>query len=832
MKNILISLFLLLFLSSFSFAGTTHITDCQELPVADQIYILDNNISVNGSCFNITGTNITLQCGGYVIQGNNSGNGINYINKTRLYVMDCTFEYFDIGAYVQSSNISHFQDSVFRYNNIGIFENKSKINTYLRVSSHHNDADGINIYNGYDDIMTQSAFNSNGDHGAYFNNVTYSEFSYSDFTGNYDGMAIISCNHNDFINDTFYYNDNDGFISSAETDDDFINCSFVGNAWTGLEITGGTSGHINTINNAYIYNNSYNGIYQDGYALILNSQISLNDFNGIENVGLNVNITNCSINDNGEYGIYAFNGIGIVKDNFIGNNIAGGLYIDTIFKQGSVYNNKFNNSVNFKDTQSELPSCSQNLHLYTSLTCNTSNIIGGICMGGNAYYNPTGAGKGYSDNATKCEGNSSGICINPIIEHWQCGGYWDYDFTIDAYPLADLMGSSEYINVIITSPLNNTSYGNPSINLNFSFTSSFSNATCLYYLDGWVSNFTVLGILNNNTNYSLPLNFSNGVHNISLACTNDAIYDWAYVVNFTVSPYVHLINFTSPVSGMTYTAQPYITFRVNSSFNSVECLGSVNSYNLYTWPPFMMNNTMLYNRSFAEFQNLTEGNYTVTMNCSNGTYNDWDTKGVFYINFSYINYTGAYLNIINFSSPANDTNYTSQPYVTFKVNTSFSNVSCLGYVNGNNLYLWPPFNLSNNTYYNQSFASFQNFTNGNYNLTMECWKGIMLNSSTRYNFTINLPYNASNEIVNVIEASKLLISTADMIKFILGLICIGFFSYMGFQFAGSAGALICMVVVCIILSLVDPPFIPSWMTILGIIGGVLGIIYTAKNDGV
>jgi alpha-tubulin suppressor-like RCC1 family protein len=64
-------------------------------------YTLTNNVSINGStCFTITDQNVTLDCNGYSIIGNNTLNtwGV-YTDKFNTTVKNCRIEGFDVGIY-------------------------------------------------------------------------------------------------------------------------------------------------------------------------------------------------------------------------------------------------------------------------------------------------------------------------------------------------------------------------------------------------------------------------------------------------------------------------------------------------------------------------------------------------------------------------------------------------------------------------------------------------------------------------------------------------------------------------------------------------------------
>ncbi len=49
------------------------VSDCRELNQTNEVYILQNDVSSTGTCFNITAENITLDCNGYEINYSYAG---------------------------------------------------------------------------------------------------------------------------------------------------------------------------------------------------------------------------------------------------------------------------------------------------------------------------------------------------------------------------------------------------------------------------------------------------------------------------------------------------------------------------------------------------------------------------------------------------------------------------------------------------------------------------------------------------------------------------------------------------------------------------------------
>src|SRR3989344_3256736 len=108
-----------------------NVTVCGVLKFSDTTYILQGDISTNGTCFTVEANNITLDGNGHTIAGDDSQNtiGIEAIDVKNFVVKNVTVGNFDTGIYFDS-DILNAQISIFD------------------VSSTSNVGDGIWIYDG------------------------------------------------------------------------------------------------------------------------------------------------------------------------------------------------------------------------------------------------------------------------------------------------------------------------------------------------------------------------------------------------------------------------------------------------------------------------------------------------------------------------------------------------------------------------------------------------------------------------------------------------------------------------------------------------------------
>jgi len=171
---------------------------------------------------------------------------------------------------------------------------------------------------------------------------------------------------------------------------------------SGIGVSGGS-------NNTIIGNTAGPGSYI-GIILFAGSHDNLITGNNASGNGMGIHFNSCFDNlvsnntvDSNGYGIYLYASTSnTVANNMVRWNSDFGLAPS---ESGTVYNNFLNNSLN------AIPGSSGIWN--TTLDCGTMNIIGGQCIGGNFWAQPDG--NGWSENATECNANSSGICTSPYV---------------------------------------------------------------------------------------------------------------------------------------------------------------------------------------------------------------------------------------------------------------------------------------------------------------------------------------------------------------------------------------------------------------------------------
>lgn len=127
-----------------------NVTVCGILKFSDTTYLLQGDISANGTCFVVQANNITFDGKGHIIAGDDSQNiiGIEAINVKDLVVKNLTVGNFDTGIYFES-NILNAQINIFNVNslsNVGdgiwIYDGSGKHILY-NINSSYNSLNGI-----------------------------------------------------------------------------------------------------------------------------------------------------------------------------------------------------------------------------------------------------------------------------------------------------------------------------------------------------------------------------------------------------------------------------------------------------------------------------------------------------------------------------------------------------------------------------------------------------------------------------------------------------------------------------------------------------------------
>jgi hypothetical protein len=192
-----------------------NISSCQNLSVFNKTYYLTNNVSFNGTCFNIVNSSVTLDCLGNFILGNGSDNGIYvYDGSDNFNIQNCVINDFYTGIYVDGA-VDGGLINITSYDNVrgAFFDTDSKRNTITDSNFSYNSDNGFRLKDHCDDNV-------------FYNNSFL-------FNGLYDFFIGYSSSDGNIIyNNTFR---NKYFIRTESIDLNFWNSSGVGNRWLGFD---------------------------------------------------------------------------------------------------------------------------------------------------------------------------------------------------------------------------------------------------------------------------------------------------------------------------------------------------------------------------------------------------------------------------------------------------------------------------------------------------------------------------------------------------------------------------------------------------------------------
>ncbi|RLI90746.1 MAG: hypothetical protein DRO95_05610, partial [Candidatus Altiarchaeales archaeon] len=230
---------------SDEYSTGNYISNCTDITSPGVYYLTADIINSSQSqCINISANNVTLDCQGHLIDGDdNLGKYGIYINRTSSVIANIT---------IRNCNIEDW--------NIGIFINKANTNTLenLDVSSNFL---GIYISNSNYNNLSNIITDNSSYHGIVLNIANYNNFSNVTSNNNtQDGISILgnsSCNT--FVNVSVQFNSDDGIYMGDSNSNYFFGVISRSNK-NGFWINAAS---LNTIRNSRIESNTQYGISID-----------------------------------------------------------------------------------------------------------------------------------------------------------------------------------------------------------------------------------------------------------------------------------------------------------------------------------------------------------------------------------------------------------------------------------------------------------------------------------------------------------------------------------------------------------------------------------------
>ncbi len=183
-----------------------HLLDCENLTDHNDEYILNQDLTSSGTCFIVEGDNVTLDCDGYSLTGDDTGYGVNATNVKNFTLKDCRIvDYYD-GVYFEGTTISNLINVTSTSNDhYGIYlGGSSNTNNLYNVTSTSNSYSGIVLDSCQYNSVVEGDFHSNTQYGIYVYSSQLNNFTDVDSNSNSQyGIYVQSADSNRFVDTSF-----------------------------------------------------------------------------------------------------------------------------------------------------------------------------------------------------------------------------------------------------------------------------------------------------------------------------------------------------------------------------------------------------------------------------------------------------------------------------------------------------------------------------------------------------------------------------------------------------------------------------------------------------
>ncbi len=365
------------------------ISDCAELNQSGVSYYLTSDItdSSTSNCINITANDITFDCQGHTIDGDDTADtGIRIYKASGTTVKNCTLTDWDTrGVYIYHAD-----------------ENKIE-NIWISSCTD----DGFAIARSKHNTITNITTNNNGDYGFYLG---------------------YSADLNEITNSTANSNNRGFYFADDANNNTLRNCIANSNTGYGGFVMGtmGGGSHNNTFINCTA--NFNDGLSYSAGFFFWGADIG-SDSNIILNSTANSNSYGFEFSDDSDYNI--------IKNSVAENNTNGGIFLDSNFgdpEYNKIYNCLFNNSGTYGNVRIDSIIPNPN---YWNTTKQTGTRIysSGNYIGGNYWTNSTD--NGYSDTCPDTDNN--GFCdqVYDVYNDTWCEPGVNCSSNVDYLPLSD-----------------------------------------------------------------------------------------------------------------------------------------------------------------------------------------------------------------------------------------------------------------------------------------------------------------------------------------------------------------------------------------------------------
>ncbi|MFO7872275.1 MAG: NosD domain-containing protein [Candidatus Undinarchaeales archaeon] len=322
-------------------------------------YLMNDSETFDGVII-INSSNVTLNCSGATIRGDNSGYGINVTSQENVTVKDCTIGNYSTLIYPKYSTNLSVKNNTVGNATTGLYtEHCSWLNITNNTFKYTFKTRALRIETTNTSTFSSNIISNSNDDGLAF---------YDSDTGNSnntvknnviknisaDGIYLDEATNHILINNTIYNNSNHGIYVYRSSNNSLINNTIYNNTQYGIYLYGHDDANDNNLTNNSVYNNAQNGIYVRGGEIaiernnLINNTVYNNSQNGIElRHTYNNNIIGNSVFNNTYNGIHITAGSvnTTLSNNTIHINLQDGILLDDSSNYNLIYNNTiFNNT--------------------------------------------------------------------------------------------------------------------------------------------------------------------------------------------------------------------------------------------------------------------------------------------------------------------------------------------------------------------------------------------------------------------------------------------------------------------------------------------------------
>ncbi len=529
------------------------ISDCTELSEDNSHYFLNQSIanSTTSNCMYITGNNVTLDCQGNTIDGDDTADyGIITTSWDGIYIKNCYLSDWDTSA-IKIPDVDHKIHNIHITSSPddGIYvvgQSAGELDVYIENSTIDLSGNGIHVY-GTIDYHNVHVENVN-----ITNSSSYGYYQSNDASGKLTDVIILNSGKVDV------------YITPTSSD---VHCGAFSSS-TNIIGTGNKPISVLSAGSSISDTNNVSEIItcEGGTVHISNVTIDQTgyDNNGIFVIGSEINITNVDLIQT-YYGLFCLDCDDSTVENLsVYNSTSNAFYNDystitlfnSIFQSSSTvalytcngYSTIYNSIINHTGTSNGVSfDCNSGFFRYWNTTKQAGtrilNKIKGL-IGGNYWATYTGAG--FSENCT--DSNTDGICdINHTLQ----------SNNIDYLPLSNVTDTTSP--VFKTSPIIYplSSYKNQTMYCNYTITDNILLG--LYAdVDWYINNSLVLNgtetSITNNTNIKSP-NFTNLTNKTDEVNCSITVYD-AYRNSINEISNITILNSIPTISSIVISPSP------------------------------------------------------------------------------------------------------------------------------------------------------------------------------------------------------------------------------------------------------------------------------------